>query len=347
MSWKLLPVGRFAEIQSQWQTLNARSGDTPVLHPDFVAPLLDIFASDTERLAVLEAAEGPAAMTVLTRRNGIGWQSFQPANAPIGLWVCDLALPMPEMLQRLVRSLPGPVGLLGLLQLDPEIAPRPPERGGLSTLDYIETARVSVDASFEEYWGRRGKNLRRNMKRQHTQLERDGIKTRLEILRSPAQMPQAIADYARLEGAGWKQEIGTAVGRDDPQSRFYTEMMQRFSSNGRGSAFRYFYNDDLVATDLCIEHGGIFVILKTTYDEAIRKTSPAQLMRQEMFETIFEEGRLRRIEFYGRVMDWHRQWTEEIRTLYHVNQYRWPLLRSAHQLAGRVATARRRSTASP
>ncbi len=182
MTWRLLPVARFGEVQAQWQTLNARSGNTPVLHPDFVAPLLQEFASPAERLAILDGAAGPAAMTVLSRRNGLAWQSFQPANAPIGLWVCDPAQPLPELLRDLLRSLPGPAGLLGLLQQDPDITPRPPDGNGLSTLDYIETARVSVSQPFEEYWAQRGKNLRRNMKRQHAQLEREGIPPRLEVL---------------------------------------------------------------------------------------------------------------------------------------------------------------------
>src|SRR5579862_8957980 len=144
MTWRLWPVTRFGEVQAQWQTLNARSGNTPVLHPDFVAPLLQEFASPEEQLATLDGVDGPTAMTVLSRRNSLAWQSFQPANAPIGLWVSDPTQSMPDLLRGLLRSLPGPAGLLGLLQQDPDITPRPPDGNGLNTLDYIETARVSV-----------------------------------------------------------------------------------------------------------------------------------------------------------------------------------------------------------
>lgn len=28
-------------------------------------------------------------------------------------------------------------------------------------------------------------------------------------------------------------------------------------------------------------------------------------------------------EFYGRLMDWHTKWSDEIRTLYHVTAFRW------------------------
>lgn len=30
-------------------------------------------------------------------------------------------------------------------------------------------------------------------------------------------------------------------------------------------------------------------------------------------------------------MEWHTRWTEEMRTLYHVNYYRWPSLRAIGQ----------------
>jgi len=61
------------------------------------------------------------------------------------------------------------------------------------------------------------------------------------------------------------------------------------------------------------------IILKTTYDETITTSSPAMLMRQDAFEFIFSNQLVEKIEFYGKVMDWHTKWSEEIRILYHIN----------------------------
>ena len=41
-------------------------------------------------------------------------------------------------------------------------------------------------------------------------------------------------------------------------------------------------------------------------------------MRQEAFGKLFEEGRIRKIEFYGRLMEWHTKWSDEVRSLYQV-----------------------------
>jgi CelD/BcsL family acetyltransferase involved in cellulose biosynthesis len=332
MTWRIIPASQFGEFQDQWQALNARSGDSPVLHPDFILPLLAEFGTGTEYLAICDASSGPIAMAIFSRLGSFSWQTFQPANAPLGLWISDGTNSVESLLSEIVRALPTIAGLVGVLQQDPDLAPRPTTARGLCTLDYFDTARISVAGTFEHYWSQRGKNLRRNVKRQQAALEREGVKTRLEVLHMASDMERAVADYARLESAGWKSTIGTAVGDQSAQARFYVEMMQRFCSANAGQVFRYFYGEDIVASDICVSHGDVLVILKTTYDESIKKTSPAQLMRHEMFELLFNQKKFHRIEFYGRVMDWHRQWTDEIRTMYHINHYRWSLLRAVHAM---------------
>lgn len=61
-------------------------------------------------------------------------------------------------------------------------------------------------------------------------------------------------------------------------------------------------------------------------------------MRQEAFRKLFEEGQIRRIEFYGRVMDWHTRWSDDVRTMYHVNYYRWPFLPKVRNMAMKLRT---------
>ena len=63
------------------------------------------------------------------------------------------------------------------------------------------------------------------------------------------------------------------------------------------------------------------MILKTTYDETIKTISPAFLMREESFRGLFEEQQLRHIEFFGKLMEWHTRWTDDVRTLFHINYF--------------------------
>ena len=71
----------------------------------------------------------------------------------------------------------------------------------------------------------------------------------------------------------------------------------------------------------------MLVVLKTTYDESIRQLSPAFLLRESELQEIFAQGQVRRIEYFGRLMDWHTKMTPNKRTLYHLTAYRWPMLK--------------------
>jgi hypothetical protein len=104
-------------------------------------------------------------------------------------------------------------------------------------------------------------------------------------------------------------------------------MLEAFCARGAGRIYRYFYNDQIAAMDLCIEGNGMIIILKTAYDESIKDgSSPAFLLRQEELKLLFEGGATQSVEFYGKVMEWHRKWTDEVRTVYHINHYRFALL---------------------
>jgi hypothetical protein len=93
----------------------------------------------------------------------------------------------------------------------------------------------------------------------------------------------------------------------------------------------YRFGTEGVAADLCIDNGPLVVVLKTAYDERLKSVSPSTLMRQDEFAAWWAEGRFKRIEFYGKTMEWHTRWTASERTLYHCNVYRWPWLKGVHQ----------------
>jgi hypothetical protein len=77
----------------------------------------------------------------------------------------------------------------------------------------------------------------------------------------------------------------------------------------------------------------MIVVLKTAYDEELNDFSPAFLMREDAMRDLYADKQMRLIEFYGRVMDWHMRWTDEIRTLYHLTCYRHSWVRSLRKLA--------------
>ena len=331
MTWTLTPAREFSAMAERWNALHARSAATPLLAFDFVAPLLAEFGDGTELLASCESEGRTVAMALLPRRSRFSWSTFQPSQAPLGLWLQEDGQASEALLASLLPALPGLALVCALSQCDPYLVARPPHSARLRTLDYIATARVTLAGDFDDYWNARGKNLRANLKKQRARLAREGTAVRLQISRDAFEVAAAIEQYGRLESAGWKAGAGSAVDGANAQGRYYRAMLEAFCRRGAGAIYRYWFGEQLVAVDLCIEDGEQLIVLKTTYDESVASgLSPALLMREEALRALFDETRLKRLEFYGRVMEWHTRWTDEVRTLYHVNYYRWSALARLH-----------------
>ena len=330
MKWQVVPAARFDP--PRWQALHAASHASPLLHSDFVTALLAVFAKPG---CVFASCEDAMALLVPNGRGS--WSTFQPAQAPVGMWLQRPGADSAALLAGLLRALPGAPLLLGLTQCDPWLIARPPASPRLHILDYIQTAHIDIDRPFDDYWQGRGKNLRANLKKQRARLEKDGVQPVLRVVRDAEGVAEAVAAYGRLESAGWKAGSGTAVSIDNAQGAFYKQMLEAFCRRGAGSIYSYWFGEQLVAMDLCIEGADHLIVLKTAYDESVPASlSPTLLMREEACRALFEGGRFARIEFYGKVMEWHLRWTDRVRTLYHVNYYRWPLLRRVHLALARA-----------
>lgn len=333
MSWSVVPARSFARHAESWRQLHARGAASSLLAVDFVAPLVEQFGREDDLLAIEQAGGTIRAMALVRPTRRGAWATFQPAQAPLGLWLQAPGLDTERLARGLLGALPGFPLVFALTQVDPMLMPRPGDGPCTRTLDYIDTARVTLSGSFEDYWLERGKNLRGNLKKQRTRLEREGVATRLQVDRAPEAMAQAVVDYGRLESSGWKADKGTAVHAENAQGRYYRAMLEALARRNAASVYRYYFGEQLVAMDLCVEDDASIVVLKTSYDESVPgNLSPTLLMREEACRRLFDEGRFKRLEFYGRVMEWHLRWTDEVRTMYHVNYYRWPGLRRLHAL---------------
>lgn len=330
MSCRLLPISDFPGFSTAWDALNGAHYAHPLMESRFLSNALEHLGSGQEKLAIFGDQSAPDAILVLSKTRLGAWSTFQASQSPLGALIVKPGTDLAALAKALFEQLPMSCQIFSITQQDPDVLPRPDDQPLLRTLDYIDTARITVDASFEDYWAARGKNLRHNMKRQRNRLGRENVELRLEVLSKPEEMRAGVTSYGDLESLGWKTEKGTAVHIDNAQGRFYLALLEDFASTGNARIYRYHYNDTLAAVDLCVWNRSAFVILKTTYDETMKTSSPALLMRREYFPSIIDNREVERIEFYGKVMDWHTKWSDEIRTLYHVNTYRSATVAKLH-----------------
>jgi CelD/BcsL family acetyltransferase involved in cellulose biosynthesis len=333
--WRKLPTSALLtdpSLRAHWDRLNASRLNVPFMSADAVGAALQCFASGGELLLVGEENRQTVALLLVEPDGPMRWRSFQPSQLPLGAWVASSHLSVQGVYRSLLR---GPLGLcmaVSATQIDPLQADRCSDDADNRHDDYIDTAWVDIEGDFDTYWAARGKNLRQNMRKQRNKLAADGTTTTMRVLRAAQDMAPAIQRYGTLESSGWKSGQGTAVAPDNAQGRFYTLLLEQAASRGEAVVFEYLFGDHTVAMNLCLLRAGTLVVLKTTYDEAIPKTlSPASLLREEELRQLFAGGEVRRIEYYGRVMDWHTKFTSNKRTLYHLTTYRWPWLKTLAQ----------------
>jgi hypothetical protein len=313
----------FQEVRTQWDELNASRGNHILLDSLFVDCALRYFGDDSILLGAKNETRKPGL--ALFKKKGIGfWETFQPSQAPIGLILFSEGIEVRDELAGLMRSLPGFALQLSVLQQDPDYAIVPPEieHQRFEIVNYIETAQLPVAGTFEQYWKARSINLRHNVSRRRRRLIEKGFVPELVTLRNVADMSDALKTYATLESKGWKAQGGTAVTLDNAQGQFYHQVLDGFCQRGEAVVYQFRASGQVIATDLCLTRNDMLIFLKTTYDEDWNEFSPARLMREEIMKQLFAEGRVHRVEFYGRVMDWHKQWTDNVRTMYHVNCFR-------------------------
>ncbi len=330
ISWENLPASSLLNDQNligHWDRLNAEHGDVPFLVADVVNSALKLLGNGKERLLVGSLENAVVAMVLLTFVGKFRWQTFQPSQLPSGAWVCDAQLRLIDVARSLLR---GPLGFslsVSITQVDPRIAPPQGDEPDLRLADYIDTGWIDIEGTFDEYWNARGKNLRQNMRKQRTKLAANGVHLKMESLRDHADMAAAVARYGRLESAGWKAQKGTAIHPDNAQGRFYREMLEHASLRGEGVVYQYWFDDKVVAMNICLERKSVLIVLKTTYDESIQAFSPAFLLREEELQQFHHDRKISRLEYFGRLMDWHTKWTDKKRTLYHLTVYRWPIIK--------------------
>lgn len=318
MEWNIFPAKAFQQHTSTWDALNNRTYRTPLMESRFVSPLVNHF-SDGSEILVLCTNNGQVIAGSILRRVSFGrWETFQPSQSPLGMWLSSKDAQLDALLKTLSKALPGIVFQIAITQQDPKLLLRPADEGLFSTLDYIVTGRLDIPSDFEEYRANLSKNVRQNTNRARNRIEKMGHTISFRKVSQPEMIQDAVVKYGEIESAGWKNESGTAVEKGTPQGNFYIEMLSNFSKTKCAIIWQYCYDDKVVATDLCVRNEKAIVILKTTYDEEQQKYSPAFCMHLEGIEWCGTQN-LEEMEFYGPAMEWHQKLTQDLRTMFHIN----------------------------
>ena len=321
MKWEILNSNEFVHWQDDWQKLNNQLTKLPVLNAAFIQSCLTYFADGSEKLAIAKVDNQVIAMTFIKPNGFLSWETFQPSQAPVGLWLCPNDQQL-TALKSLIKALPSFVLKLDVLHQDPAIFP-PLKDKKIAIKDYIETGKLVFDQDFKDYFANLGKNQRQNYNKAHNRLKKQDIKVQLVIETEPETMHESIKQYGELESKSWKNELGTAIHIDNEQGQFFNEIMQDLATQKNAEVWKYYYDEKLVAVDLCVKNSELIIILKTTFDSEFSRYAPAICMKLDALKNLFDQKPVGRIEFFGKMLEWHKRIKSEPRTLYHYSYFRF------------------------
>jgi hypothetical protein len=310
---------------ASWDAINRESFEShPLLASRFIRLLCEYFTGGKLFYAQFEGADGSALIQAVLERSGSGqWKVFCPSQAGLGAIVFAKRSETRWLqLREMLAQLPGLSLAVTLPYQDAPYSLVADATGGLVHKRLLGTTMTVIADDFEAYWSARPKVMRDNLRRHMKRPAKDGLAVELRHVREPEQIAQAVERYADLESAGWKGKEGTALARGNAQCRFYTDLLTGFAATGDARVVELYIGERLAASRFLISGPGMYVVLKTTFDEAMRHFSPGHSQLNMLLAELIAETPGKPIEFYTKATkDW-LQWATHTRPIESVTVYK-------------------------
>jgi len=340
LDWQLHPLTAAQGLgahREAWDRLNQQlMGGHGMLDGLFVDALLRHFGERGAMLAIASSDGEPVAMLLINRQTrGLGvWSSFLPSQTQIG----PSLVPAGLELRGLLAVLPGYASELDLLCNDPRFGDLRELPGlPIQTLPHALTMSVALKGSFDDYWAQRPRKLIQNMRRYLRRLQSEPGGERLTVINEPEAIAAAVERYALLESSGWKGREGTAVSSDNPQGRFYNEVMQQYAERGEALVYELWLGEDLLASRMLLLRQGMAVMLKTAFHEQFERFAPGRILLLRTLEDLFKRAPGGVVEFYTNAEADLLAWSTSQRWINHVSFYRHSGLPALYSLLRRTA----------
>jgi len=316
---ELHDAASFDELAEEWNALVDRSSGELFLRHEFLGLWLRSFARSAElRILLGRDADGrlAAALPLLVGRGRLHGVPVRELVAAANVHSCrfDLLADDPDraaaaFLAHLARD-PG-WDLLRLIDL-------PGNGHAASVLDAARAASLpaglwrshgspvlDLPASEEELDRRLSSQLRATVRRRRRRLAELGELTFGR--RDRDESLEELRDCFELERNGWKGRDGTACFQDREALDFYLRLASLAARRGWLALYLLRLDGKPIAFQYGLVHGGVFNLLKLSFDERLAKWSPGLVLQDEVVRDCMARG-LRRCAYLGGDEPWKRRW---------------------------------------
>ncbi len=343
MTWEFHPAkADFSTYAEEWDRLNVQLFDGhPFFDSRFVGPLLEHFASGKEQLCICRS-NGVISGLLILEQIGFGrWASFRPSQAQ----VTSILIADASTLSELLTDLPGFAWTIEFLAIDPRYSPDLSRSALARTVSsHVRTIAIERGISFSDYWNRRSKNLRANIRRYLNRAKREAGLPEFSIRANSAEMTSSVRRFGELESAGWKGAAGTAVAIENKQGAFYGDVLSRFALTNQAEVCELSIGNQLAASRLLISNRQIIVILKTTYSESLARFAPSRLLLYRLLEDCLASQSTKAIEFYTNATIEQAEWSTSDSMIQNVQVFKSNFIAAGHRFLRLILGALRGST---
>lgn len=128
----------------------------------------------------------------------------------------------------------------------------------------------------------------------------------------PYELGSLLAESLQVEAASWKGRNGSALLSDPDRRRFFEQYAAIASERGILRLCFMRIGGHPAATQIAVECGKGFWLLKVGYDETFARCSPGNLLMIETLRYAASRG-LSTYEFLGSAEPWTEIWTDRVR----------------------------------
>lgn len=228
---------------------------------------------------------------------GLLYEDLQALNR-----LCDalVSLKHPVMFRRVVK----PDNLPDLL------ASAARGRGHATRIASSASPRLAIQTSWDHYYNSISSRRRSDFRRVRRRLEDRG-EVSVDIRKPTLDILPGLMDEAfRVESSGWKGRRGSGLTTNTKLRNFFSSYAVRACQLGILQLCFLRVSGQPIATQIAVQHGNRWWVLKIGFDEAWADYSPGMQLTMDTVRHAFESG-LSGYEFLGSSEAWLRIWTRQ------------------------------------
>jgi len=318
----------FSSLSEEWNALASRF-NSPLLRHEWFAACADAFCPPGE-LSIMVAHDGgePTAIAPLVINPKFGTRRFEILGTSVLGELSGFIYRDEGSLRRLIKSIVAarrPVLFRCLLSDSPELQILRDE--GSTGKAYAKSVTFSspwipITSCWDEFYSTISSSWRSTLRRAQRRAEEIG-KVEYEICTPTAEtLDGSLEEMVRVESSGWKSRTGTAVLVNTGLNRFFRNYTQ---SATRLGILRFAFlriDGKSVASQLLVDYGRRYWVLKVGYDESYARCSPGILLMHHVIHNAFEQRR-EAFELLGANEPWVHIWKPQVHN--HELYRRYPL----------------------